>query len=222
MIYRKPERRFEHSGLVSPETAYYSPLENVVNTYNEDINTMVDYGRYFSMFAPRQSGKTTFLKEIRRRLHLDQTYVAVLLNFEKYKNLDKTQFYSLVEEKLYPQLLQRLKVVNCQKTDVIEQFLEQHRLTDHISFGHLFEELNRIIQFKKIVIFIDEFDGIPLSELENFLTTLRDLYQTYKETEPISLYSVGLIGIRNITKLVVGGVSPFNIADQVNLPSFTL
>jgi len=29
------------------------------------------------------------------------------------------------------------------------------------------------------------------------------------------------VGIRNITKLVVGGVSPFNIADQVNLPMFS-
>jgi hypothetical protein len=36
------------------------------------------------------------------------------------------------------------------------------------------------------------------------------------------IYSVGLIGIRNITKLVVGGVSPFNIADHVELPPFSL
>jgi hypothetical protein len=37
-----------------------------------------------------------------------------------------------------------------------------------------------------------------------------------------ALYSIGLVGIRNITKLVVGGVSPFNIADQVDLPPFSL
>ena len=30
------------------------------------------------------------------------------------------------------------------------------------------------------------------------------------------------MGIRNITQLVVGGVSPFNIADHVEIPSFTL
>ncbi|KPA09005.1 hypothetical protein MHK_010793, partial [Candidatus Magnetomorum sp. HK-1] len=51
---------------------------------------------------------------------------------------------------------------------------------------------------------------------------LRDLYQNYKHTQKKALYSVGLVGIRNITKLVVGGVSPFNIADQVNLPMFSL
>ena len=31
-----------------------------------------------------------------------------------------------------------------------------------------------------------------------------------------------MVGIRNIAKLIVGGVSPFNIADQVKLPPFTL
>jgi hypothetical protein len=50
---------------------------------------------------------------------------------------------------------------------------------------------------------------------------LRDLYQNYKHTKKKALYSVGLVGIRNIAKLVVGGVSPFNIADQVNLPMFS-
>ncbi|MCD4805718.1 MAG: AAA-like domain-containing protein [Desulfobacterales bacterium] len=58
--------------------------------------------------------------------------------------------------------------------------------------------------------------------MENFLTTLRELYQRYKKQTAKALYSVGLIGIRNITRLIVGGVSPFNIADQIKLPPFTL
>jgi hypothetical protein len=60
MIYRKPERFFENSGTVDPEESYYVPLDNVTNTKNQDIKPMVDRGRYFSMFAPRQSGKTTY------------------------------------------------------------------------------------------------------------------------------------------------------------------
>ncbi|MCP5052981.1 MAG: hypothetical protein GY940_37780, partial [bacterium] len=50
----------------------------------------------------------------------------------------------------------------------------------------------------------------------------RELYQKYKKRKDKALYSVGLVGIRNITKLIVGGVSPFNIADQVKLPPFSL
>ncbi|MCX6583344.1 MAG: ATP-binding protein [Candidatus Aminicenantes bacterium] len=220
--YWKPKRFFEDSGTVNPEGSYYVELENVTNTKKQDIQTMIDLGRYFSIFAPRQSGKTTFLKETCRQLHRDPTYVAVLISFQRYKDLDKTRFYQLVQRTMYSQLIDRLNEVGCEKSETVKQFLNTHQLTDHISFGTLFEELNHILRFKKIVIFIDEFDGIPLIELENFLSSLRDLYQAYKDVKQKALYSVGLIGIRNITKLVVGGVSPFNIADHINLPPFSL
>jgi hypothetical protein len=62
ITYQKPRRIFENSGSVNTKEAYYVPLDNVTNTLNQDIKTMVDQGRYFSIFAPRQSGKTTFLK----------------------------------------------------------------------------------------------------------------------------------------------------------------
>ncbi|MCX6584595.1 MAG: AAA-like domain-containing protein [Candidatus Aminicenantes bacterium] len=220
--YKQPKRFFEDSGTVYPEAAYCVHLENVTNTKNQDIKTMVDRGRYFSMFAPRQSGKTTFLEGIRTELHKDKTYVAIILSFQKYKNMDIPRFYSLLEEKFNRQLITRLEEVECEKTETVKQFLDGFHLSDHISFSQLFEKLNRILQFKKIVVFIDEFDGIPPDELANFLYGLRDLYLEYKGIKQKALYSVGLIGIRNITKLVVGGVSPFNIADHVELPPFSL
>jgi AAA domain-containing protein len=222
MNYRKPKRIFEDSGTVDSKMSYHVELENVVNTKNQDIKTMVDMGRYFSIFAPRQSGKTTFFKGFSSKLEKDPAYVSVFLSFQAYKNLDSQRFYRLIQKEIYNQLINRLNAVNCSKLDAIKVCLDSHNLTDHISLSELFEELNRIIEFKKIVIFIDEFDGIPINELENFLTTLRELYQKYKERTDKALYSVGLVGIRNITKLIVGGVSPFNIADQVKLPPFTL
>ena len=192
------------------------------NTRRHDIKTLVDLGRYFSIFAPRQSGKTTFFEGFCSGLEKDPAYVAILLSFQDHKNLNSQRFYQLIQRDLYGQLINRLNAVNCPKLDAIRAYLDSCNLTDHICFRELFEKLNRIIEFKKIVIFIDEFDGIPVSELENFLTTLRELYQRYKKQTDKALYSVGLVGIRNITKLIVGGVSPFNIADQVKLPPFTL
>ncbi|MCP4153537.1 MAG: hypothetical protein GY757_37765 [bacterium] len=222
MIYRKPKRIFEGSGTVNPAKAYYVSLDNVTNTMKQDIKTMVDESRYFSIFAPRQSGKTTYLKRFCDELHKTKTYIVILLNFQKHKNLDGKTFYSRIQKKLYKQLLDRLAVVGCEKLDEIKSFLDKHEITGHISFGDVFEELNEIIEFKKIIVFFDEFDGIPRAELEDFLNTLRDLYLEYKDIEQKALYSVGLVGIRNVAKLVVGGVSPFNIADQVDLPSFSL
>ncbi|MGE5339997.1 MAG: AAA-like domain-containing protein, partial [Candidatus Omnitrophota bacterium] len=220
--YRKPKRTFERLGFVDPEKSYYVRIDNVVNADRQDLKTMVDLGRYFSIFAPRQSGKTSFLEETRRQLHKDPTYAVILLNFEDCNDLDRTRFYSLIEASLYKQLMDRLEEVNCEKAETVRQFMHQHHLTDHIAFKLFFVELNRILQFKKIVVFIDEFDGIPLNELAGYLNSLRALYQAYKAVKQKALYSVGLIGIRNITKLVVGGVSPFNIADHIDFPRFSL
>ena len=222
MDYKKPKRYFEKSGVVDPGASYYVPLKNVTNMDNQDIKTMVDLGRYFSIFAPRQSGKTTFFEGFCHELEKETTYMAILLSFQDYKNLNSQRFYQLIQKDLYKQLVNRLADVDCPRLDAVRAYLDTHNISDHTCFRELFEELNRMIKLKKIVIFIDEFDGIPINELENFLTTLRELYQRYKKRTDKALYSVGLVGIRNITKLIVGGVSPFNIADQVKLPPFTL
>jgi hypothetical protein len=220
--YNKPKRYFEKSGVVDPKASYYVPLENVTNMDNQDIKTMVDYGRYFSIFAPRQSGKTTFFEGFCSELEKDPAYISILLSFQDYKGLQRSRFYSLIQEGIKEQLLQRLAEVRCDSLDAARALLATQDVTDHILFRELFQALNQAIKYKKIVIFIDEFDGIPRNELEKFLTSLRELYQKYKKRNDKALYSVGLVGIRNITKLIVGGVSPFNIADQVTLPPFTL
>ena len=220
--YVEPKRFFEDSGMVDPSVSYHVDLENVTNTKGQDMRTMVDLGRYFSIFAPRQSGKTTFFEGVCTQLAADPAYVPILLSFQDYKNLKGSRFYHLIQGALYEQLIGRLRAVDCSQLNEIASYLATCTLTDHISFRELFESLNRMVRQKKIVVFIDEFDGIPRSELENFLTTLRELYQKYKKRRDKALYSVGLVGIRNITKLIVGGVSPFNIADQVKLPPFSL
>ncbi len=222
MNYKKPKRMFEDSGVVDPHMSYHVSLENVVSKRKQDIKTLVDLGRYFSIFAPRQSGKTTFFEDFCYELEKDTAYVAILLSFQDYKAIDVATFYTLIQEVIYEQLLRRLREVNCKDIEAVRTLLSTHHITHHISFRKLFEKLNTVIPPKRIIIFIDEFDGIPIDELENFLTTLRELYQKYKKQTDKALYSVGLVGIRNITKLIVGGVSPFNIADQVKLPPFTL
>jgi hypothetical protein len=95
--------------------------------------------------------------------------------------------------------------------------LRTTHITNHISFRRLFEKMNGIIQLKKLIIFIDEFDVIPSGELENLLTSLRKLYIKYKDIKQKALYSVGLVGIRNITKLIVGGVSPFSLKNIMDI-----
>ena len=222
MKYHPPKRIFEDTGYVDPKKSYYVQIENVVNRHNQDLKTMVDHGRYFSIFAPRQSGKTTFFMTFSMKLENDPKYIFILMSFENCTNYDSQKFYAYIQEEIYEQLLHRLEEIACHQLEAVRNFLNAHALIDSASFYSLFKGLNRIITQKKIVIFIDEFDGIPVNEIEDFLTTIRKLYQRYKKSTEKALYSVGLVGIRNISQLSVGGVSPFNIADHVEIPSFGL
>ena len=80
---------------------------------------------------------------------LDQTAGGRIL--QEFKSLDKSRFYSLIEKYLYAQLIDRLIQVECEKIEAVRQFLSLHHLADHIDFKQLFEGLNRILLFKKIV-----------------------------------------------------------------------
>ena len=125
MDYRKPKRIFEDSGTVDPVMSYHVELKNVVNTRKQDIKTIVDMGRYFSIFAPRQSGKTTYFEDFCRALEKDPVYVAIMLSFQKYRTLHKHRFYQLIQKDLYSQLTDRLEAVNCPKLNVIRAYLTQ-------------------------------------------------------------------------------------------------
>jgi len=220
--YKPPKRIFEDTGYVDPEKSYHVHIENVVNRHKQDLKAMVDNGRYFSIFAPRQSGKTTFFRRFAKELETNMNYIFILMSFENCEDYHIQKFYHYIQDAIYEQLIKRLEIIQCKQLQNVRQFISKHDLHDSYDFYLLFKALNRIISHKKIVIFIDEFDGIPLHEIKNFLTTLRKLYQDYKEETAKALYSVGLVGIRNITQLTVGGVSPFNIADHVEIPPFTL
>ena len=101
--YNKPKRYFEKSGVVDPKASYYVPLENVTNMDNQGIKTMVDLGRYFSIFAPRQSGKTTFFEDFCLQLEHEPTYIPILLSFQYAKSFDSETFYSRIQEDLFDQ-----------------------------------------------------------------------------------------------------------------------
>ncbi|KPA11315.1 hypothetical protein MHK_008479, partial [Candidatus Magnetomorum sp. HK-1] len=112
---QKPRRTFEKSGLVIPDQSFHVYLENVTNTDNEDIQTMVDKGRYFTIFAPRQSGKTTFFYDFCRSIEGDPYYIAILLSFQTYQNLPGSEFYENVHTNIQEQITDRLKKLNCKE-----------------------------------------------------------------------------------------------------------
>ncbi len=220
-------RCFWTQGPVNSQEHYVvSRTEEIADYINR-----VEQGKYVVLFAPRQTGKTTFFKVVLDKLTAVQSestkllnYFPIQLNFDIYKNLDQTTFYN----HLYEQISEEIEIV-FQKRGVVPsadlvQFLDNTALSDHLSMLSFFKRfesfLNSEFNGQQFVIIIDEFDGIPQVAVNDFLHTLRHIYIAGKPRCP---HSVGIVGVKSIAQLNYDrSISPFNIQDEFHLPNFTL
>jgi len=68
------------------------------------------------------------------------------------------------------------------------------------------------------VLIIDEVEGINPDYVNDFLHAIRSVYHS---RENHALKSVILVGVSNITGVIQDNASPFNIADELDVPYFT-
>ena len=220
-------RRFGTQGPVNPQEHYVvSRTEEIADFINR-----VEEGKYIVLFAPRQTGKTTFFQDALAALIVGSAsveqpidYFPIQLNFDVCKNLTLSTFY----EYLYEQMREEIEAVfqrrGCVPSEALRGFLEGTTLTNHLSMMRFFKRFARFLDAEhagqQVVIVIDEFDGIPQVALSDFLHMLRHIYISGKPRCP---HSVGIIGVKSIAQLNYDrSISPFNIQDEFYLPNFTL
>ena len=219
-------RSFGTTGRVRPEQHYIVPrTEEIVDFINRVKN-----GKYIVLFAPRQTGKTTFFRlALEALVAEDATYFPIQLDFQTMRNAAPATFY----DRLYYQINMQIESVFQKRdevlSDTLAQFLANTQLTDDFSmmvfFRRLVGMLNRDFQHQglastKVVLLIDEFDGIPSTVVSDFLYSLRQIYLSDEIPCP---HSVGIVGVKSIAQLDYDrSVSPFNIQDEFRLPNFTL
>jgi Cdc6-like AAA superfamily ATPase len=207
-------RTFETRGPVDPSRNYVVPRTEEI----ADLAQRIKEGRYIVIFAPRQTGKTTFFRWALDALISpdDKSYFPIQLDFEEYKNLSPVAFYRYLHLDLCKEILNQR-----QSSDALRQFLENSKITDHVSMRAFFEHLSGYLKNQKVVIIIDEFDGIPTAAVSDFLYSLRRIYLS--KSPQRCPYSVGIVGVKNITQLNYDhSISPFNIQDDFALPNFTI
>lgn len=211
-------RRFGTQGPVNPKDNYVVARSEELT----DFIARVKEGRYIVLFAPRQTGKTTFFQDALKILTTERTdYFPIQLNFEEYEYITSAEFYdSLCKEvcKEIQKVFQKRREPLFQE---LSDFLANAQMTNHISMREFFEQFATLEENQRVVLIVDEFDGIPREALNGFLRSLRRIYLTGREGR--SPYSVGIVGVKNITQLNYDrSISPFNIQDEFTLPNFSL
>ena len=213
-------RRFGTQGRVYPERHYVvSRTEEIA-----DFIERIEDGRYVVLFAPRQTGKTTFFRfAIDALIATSSIYFPIQLNFEAYKNLSSADFYDAFYKRVRKEIDRVFQKRRHAPSEALTRCLDGMKLTNHILMMEFFEAfdgfLNHQYSEQKVVLIIDEFDGIPQAVLSDFLHALRDIYLSDESRCP---QSVGIVGVKSITQLNYDrSVSPFNIQDEFHLPNFT-
>ena len=210
-------KTFETRGPVDPSRNY------VVKRTAElaDFIGRVKQGRYIVIFAPRQTGKTTFFRWALEALAAEGiTYFPIQLDFEEYKNLTPPVFYGELYENIREEVEKVFEKRGQPLSEALIEFLESAQITDHISTRRFFTALQRFLKDQRVVLIIDEFDGIPTAIVSDFLSSLRRTYLSDRDSR--CPFSLGIVGVKSITQLNYDrSISPFNIQDEFALPNFT-
>ena len=151
--------------------------------------------RYFTIWAPRQTGKSTYFHLLAAKL-MAEGYKVVNVNFESFSIQSLKDFLIRLNNHLTRQL------------DI--PFRET-------TLAGVFEQIESLKDLK-LVLIIDEVEGINAEYFGDVLHAIRNAYHSRANH---TLKSVILVGVSNIVGVVQDNGSPFNIADNLNVPYFT-
>ncbi len=162
-------------------------------------------GHYFTIWAPRQTGKTWLMREVRKEIekqYEDRFIIGTM----------SVQGVIMKPEEPEEAFLKRIPLL----------FWESFRLEidapeDFEGFKNLFMRDKGLFD-KPLILFIDEFDSLPRKVIDRLVTLFRDMYL---KQESYILHGLGLIGVRAVLGVESEQGSPFNIQRSLHVPNFT-
>ena len=191
-------RYFNTSGPCDP-TKHYIVLREALIARGRQL---VDQGRFFTIFAPRQAGKTTYFQLLLDTLD-EQRYTPIWITLESFKTLRRDEFYEAFNHRLHFALHKRQVVID-------------QAITNQFQLTLFFQKVQTLTP--PIVLVIDEFEGIPDEVLGEVMHAFREIYH---QKADYGLHALILVGVSTVAELVVSSASPFNVVDELQISYFT-
>jgi hypothetical protein len=189
-------REFNTSGPCNPALHYTVMREALIAEGFDKVRK----GRYFTLFAPRQTGKTTYFQLLLEAVKAEG-FTPIFLSFESLKTVTREIFYQNLNKQLHKRLAEH-------------QIQSEQIIKNQIDMIEFFEKC----QAQSIILVIDEFEGIPDVVLSEMMHAFR---QMYHQKQDHALHSLILVGVSTIAELVTSGASPFNIVEELQVSYFT-
>jgi energy-coupling factor transporter ATP-binding protein EcfA2 len=113
-------RYFNTHGPVNETEHYVVPRTELLT----DLVAQIERGKYFTIYAPRQMGKTTFLHRLADILRNQQDYLPITLDFEKgYGRLSIPEFLNAFRTEFGRGVLKRLQATSAPQVAAVNNLL---------------------------------------------------------------------------------------------------
>ena len=183
---------FNTAGPVNSEDHYCVPLSMRLD--EQELYQLIEQKKYFILHAPRQTGKTSAMKNLIKQLNREGTYTAFYLDVQVaqpcWENVDQALAVIL-------QVLKNQAMMYFAPEDPIFNVFEYVETEQVPTSSLLSTFLNRwsMQNARPIVLFIDEID---LLVGETLLSVLRQLKSGYDNRPGAFPQSICLMGVRDI------------------------
>ncbi len=201
------QRRFSSYGPVDTESNYFVPRTELVNRAISQLigENPQKGGHFFTVWAPRQSGKTWIMWQTLYKLKAEGIYTVVCISAGILKDIvDDARIFI-----------------------VFKQLFETELKTNYSNFN-TWEDLKIIFtkQYfeKPLILIIDEFDALPEHIITTLVNIFREIYLDRNKGNEERLYNLqglALIGVRSVLGIGDKKGSPFNIQKSIHIPNLT-
>jgi len=201
-------RHFHSYGPVDRRYHYCVDRKDIIEKCTKQlIGIPEEGGHYFTIWAPRQTGKTWIIQQCAKKiktLYADN-FIVVDLSMQLYALSDKDDptdiFFKTWQSAFYSKLKLDVGTIN-QWQDWIKLF-----------------EKNTDLFNKPLILILDEFDKLPPEIIDNVVSMFRHMYLSRDE---YVLHSLALVGVRAVLGVDSKTGSPFNVQRSIHIPNLTL
>ena len=122
---------------------------------------MVEKGKYFTIWAPRQAGKTTYFKLLIEEINRGVDFLALWISFEGSRSISsKEKFFNSLKISIFDEINQR----------EIKRFINGFDLKEEKDLFYLFRDIYNNFK-QKLVLVIDEIEGCPEAVISDLMHT---------------------------------------------------
>lgn len=220
---QKIERFFNTAGPIKENLHYNVPPLSRFDL--PEILSLIRQEKYFVLHAPRQTGKTSFLKALMEYLNEEGTYTCLHVNVESAQS---------TRENVKEGMLSILDTLAERALDVLnDSFLSENwrsilnESAEHNALKNVLKAWSKHNN-RPIVLFFDEIDSLVGDTL---ISVLRQLRSGYESRPALFPQSIVLCGVRDVKdyrihsdreKTVITGGSAFNVkAKSLRLGNFS-